>query len=188
MTARAEAARETGERILDAAEALFLEHPFPELSLPLIAERAGVTVQTLIRRFENKEKLVAVAAERVMARVLAQRSQARPGDVGGAVDNLLEHYEAVGPLVLRMLAQEHVPALAAIAAQGRKLHRDWVEHTLGPLVSAPEGRERRARLDQLAAVTDITVWKLFRLDWRRSRAETERSLRRMLECLLAEDA
>jgi len=184
MTARAEAARETGERILDAAEALFLEHSFADLSLGLIAERAEVTVQTLIRRYEGKEKLVAVVAERVMARVLAQRSQARPGDIPGAVDNLLEHYESVGPLVLHMLAQEHVPTLAAIAADGRKLHRQWVEHTLGCLVSTPEGRARRARLDELAAVTDITVWKLFRRDWRRSRAETAHSLRRMLERLV----
>ena len=184
MTARADAARETGERIIDAAEALFLEHSFAELSLGLIAERAQVTVQTLIRRYESKEKLVAVVAERVMARVLAQRSQALPGDIVGAVDNLLEHYESVGQLVLHMLAQEHVPTLAAIAAEGRKLHRQWVEHTLGPLVTTAERRARRARLDELAAVTDITVWKLFRRDWRRSRAETAQSLRRMLERLV----
>ena len=184
MTARADAARETGERILDAAEALFLEHSFAELSLGLIAERAEVTVQTLIRRYGSKEQLVAVVAERVMARVLAQRSQAVPGDAAGAIDNLLEHYESVGQLVLRMLAQEHIPALAAIAAKGRRLHRQWVERTLGPLVTTPERRARRARLDELAAVTDITVWKLFRRDWRRSRAETAQSLRRMLDRLV----
>jgi len=184
MTARADAARETGERILDAAEALFLEHSFVELSLGLIAERAQVTVQTLIRRYESKEKLVAVVAERVMARVLAQRSQAVPGDIAGAIENLLEHYESVGPLVLHMLAQEHIPTLGAIAAEGRKLHRQWVEQTLGPLLTISERRARRARLDELAAVTDITVWKLFRLDWGRSRAETVHSLRRMLERLV----
>ena len=184
MTTRAEATRETGERILDAAEALFVEHSFAELSLGLIAERAEVTVQTLIRRYESKEKLVAVVAERVMARVLAQRSQAHPGDIAGAVDNLLEHYESVGRLVLHLLAQEHVPTLAAIAGEGRKLHRQWADRTLGPLVATSERRARRARLDELAAVTDIMVWKLFRIDWRRSRAETALSLRRMLERLV----
>jgi len=187
MTARADAARATGERILDSAEALFVELPFAELSLAQIAERAGVTVQTLIRRFETKEKLVTVVAERVVARVTAQRSQARPGDLEDAVDNLIEHYEEVGPLVLRMLAQEHIPTLAEIAEQGRALHRNWVERTLGPLIKPATGRDRRATIDQVAAVTDVYVWKLFRLDWRRSRAETARNLRLMLARLLAEE-
>ncbi len=185
MTARADAAQATAERILDAAEALFVELPFPELSLALIAKRADVTVQTVIRRFETKEKLIGVAAERVLGRVTAQRSQAEPGDIEGAVDNLIEHYESVGAMVLRMLAQEHIPALTTIAAQGRMLHRHWVDHTLGPLVGAKQGRERRARLDQLAAVTDVYVWKLFRLDWGRSRKETTQAVRDMLERLLA---
>jgi AcrR family transcriptional regulator len=185
MTARADAAEATGERILDAAEELFVELPFPELSLALIAERAEVTVQTVIRRFKTKEQLIGVAAERVLRRVTTQRGQVEPGDVQGAVDNLVEHYESVGAMVLRMLAQEHIPALSTIAAQGRLLHRRWVDHALGPLIAAKQSRERRDRLDQLTAVTDVYVWKLFRLDWGRSRKEVAQALRDMLERLLA---
>jgi AcrR family transcriptional regulator len=186
MTARADAAQATGERILDAAEALFVELPFPELSLALIAERAEVTVQTVIRRFETKEKVISAAAERVLGRVTAERNQAIPGDLEDAIDNLIEHYESVGALVLRMLAQEHIPTLASIAAQGRILHRHWVDRTLGPLISTKNARDRRFRLDQLSALTDVYVWKVFRQDLQRSRVETTRLLRDALERLLDE--
>jgi AcrR family transcriptional regulator len=57
MGARAEAAAARGERILDAAEAAFDELPFDEITLAVIAERAGVSAQTIIRRFGGKEGL-----------------------------------------------------------------------------------------------------------------------------------
>ena len=46
MGARAKAAAATGERILDAAEAVFDERPTDEFTLAAVAERAEVTVQT----------------------------------------------------------------------------------------------------------------------------------------------
>ena len=176
MGARAEAAKATGERILKAVAELFLEHYYDELSLDRIAERAGVTVQTLIRRFGSKEALVAAAALHLTEQVVAQRNQAPVGDVGGAIENLLDHYEAVGRLVLRLLQQEHVPTLARIAAGGRKVHRRWVARTLGPLVVDLPVEERRMRLDQLTVVTDVYMWRLLRLDLGRSRAHVQRSL------------
>ena len=176
MGARAEAAKATGERILKAVAELFLEHYYDELSLDRIAERAGVTVQTLIRRFASKEALVAAAALHLTEQVVTQRNQAPVGDVGGAIENLLDHYEAVGRLVLRLLQQEHVPTLARIAAGGRKVHRRWVARTLGPLVVDLPVEERRMRLDQLTVVTDVYMWRLLRLDLGRSRAHVQRSL------------
>ena len=54
MTARAETAAATGERILDAAEELFWSRPLHKLHLQDVAAGAGVTVQTIIRRFGSK--------------------------------------------------------------------------------------------------------------------------------------
>ena len=51
MTARAESAARTGERIIDAAVEMFSEEPSRSISLDGVAHRAGVTVQTVIRRF-----------------------------------------------------------------------------------------------------------------------------------------
>ena len=115
MTARADAAAATGERVLDAAEALFWEQPAAEPTLQTIARRAGVSVQTVIRRFGGREGVRAAAISRSVARVGAQRAEARPGDVAGAVAVIVEHYEQVGDGVLRMLAEEdRSPALRKI--------------------------------------------------------------------------
>ena len=58
MGARAKAAAETGERILDAAEAVFDEHPMDEFTLNEVAEQ-GITVQTILRRFGSRQGLIA---------------------------------------------------------------------------------------------------------------------------------
>src|SRR5437764_2573263 len=55
MVARAEAAEATRLRILDAARQLFADLLYDQVSLNAVAARAGVTVQTVIRRFTSKE-------------------------------------------------------------------------------------------------------------------------------------
>jgi hypothetical protein len=55
MTAQAQAAQATAQAIIAAARTLFAERPYDLVSLPLIAERSGVTVQTVLRRFGSKE-------------------------------------------------------------------------------------------------------------------------------------
>jgi AraC-like DNA-binding protein len=51
MRARARSAAETADRILDATVELFVEMPCSQITLATLASRAGVTVQTVIRRF-----------------------------------------------------------------------------------------------------------------------------------------
>jgi AcrR family transcriptional regulator len=186
MTARAESARATAERIVKAVEELFLEQRYDAISLEQVAARAGVTVQTVIRHFGSKEALVAAAAARVSEAVVAQRSQAPVADIEGAVANLLDHYESAGRLVLRLLEQEHVPTLQPIAEAGRKIHRRWVTRTLGPLLPKLPAEARRMRLDQLLVTTDVYVWKLFRLDLGRTRAQTQRSIADLLRRIASE--
>jgi AcrR family transcriptional regulator len=78
MTARAEATTATGERILDTAIAVFWQRPVDDISLEEVARRAGVSVQTVIRRFGGKHGLLAAAAERETERVSGHRGQAPP--------------------------------------------------------------------------------------------------------------
>jgi AcrR family transcriptional regulator len=63
----------TAERILDAAAGLFWEQPSGQIPLDEVAWRAGVTVQTVIRRFGDKDGLFAAAWEREAERVREQR-------------------------------------------------------------------------------------------------------------------
>ena len=123
MGARAEAAAATGERILDSVERLFWAAPGREPTLEAIAAGADVSVQTVIRRFGGRDGAEAAAFARAAQRVAEQRATAPPDDLPGAVAVLVEHYEAVGDGVMRMLAAEHNRVLVAdVVANGRRLH------------------------------------------------------------------
>ena len=181
MGARADAAAATGERILDAAVELFWEQPTDTFSLDDVAHRAGVTVQTVIRRFGGREGLIAAAVARESERVRTQRDEAPVGDVAVAVRVLVEHYEQTGQRVLRMLAeQSRIPTLAAIVDSGRALHRQWCARVFAPALAGRSGVDRQRRLAQLVAVCDVYMWKLLRLDAGLSRRQTELALVELL--------
>ena len=187
MVARAESAAATGERILDAAVQVFWELPGDQLSLEEVARRAGVTVQTVIRRFGGRDGLLAAAGEREAERVSRQREQAPVGDVAGAVRVLVDHYEELGERVLKMLSEEErVPGLREIADRGRALHRQWCARVFAPALGRRSGVERERRLAQLVAVCDVYTWKLLRLDCGLSRRQTELALVELLVPMLEE--
>jgi AcrR family transcriptional regulator len=184
MTARADAAAATGDRILDAATAVFWQRPVDDISLEEVASRAGVSVQTVIRRFGSKHGLLAAAADRETERVARQRGQAPVGDVAGAVRNLVDHYEELGLPVLRLLAQEErSPALRALADRGRAYHAQWCERVFAPALAGLRGVQRARRLAQLITVTDVLTWKLMRHDRRLSRRQTQLALIELLQPL-----
>jgi AcrR family transcriptional regulator len=187
MTARAVSSAATGERILDAALEMFWELPTDQISLDEVARRAGVSVQTVIRRFGGKDGLVAAAAERESAAIRRQRDQAPAGDVTVAVQVLVEHYEVFGDRVLRMLAeQERVPALRQIVDGGRALHRDWCTRVFAAALAGRASTVRRRRLAQLVAICDVYVWKLLRRDAGLSRRQTELAIVELLTPILKE--
>jgi AcrR family transcriptional regulator len=187
MGARAEAAEETRRRILDAAIELYTERYYDQVSLEDVAGRAGVTVQTVLRRFGSKEGLIGAAGEVTRERVLSQRNEAPVGDIAAAVANLVDHYEEWGGSVLRLLAQEdRVPAFRAVTDRGRALHHEWVERTFAPILVGRDGEARRRLLAELIAVCDVYVWKILRQDLELSREQTELALREMIAALKGE--
>ena len=187
MRARAEAAAETGWRILEATIELHSERFFDQVSLEDIAERAGVTVRTIIRRFGSKERLIEAAAEEGERRVTHQRYQAPIGDIEGAVNNLVDHYEEWGESALRLLAQEErVVAFRSFTDAGRAFHYEWVERTFAPLLAKRTGEERRRLLAELIAVCDVYFWKLLRRDLGLSREQTELAIRETILALKGE--
>jgi AcrR family transcriptional regulator len=189
MGARAEAVAETGHRILSAAIGLYTERYYDQVSLEDVAARAGVTVQTVLRRFGNKEGLIEAASEEARGRVSSQRDEAPVGDVAGAVANLVDHYEVWGDGVLRLLTQEdRVPAFRLATDAGRAMHREWVERTFAPLLAQRRGESRERLLAQLVAVCDVYVWKVLRRDLGLSREQTELALGEMISALAPEFA
>lgn len=181
---RAAAAAETGRRILQATEDLFLEGPLADVTLNAVAARAGVTVQTIIRHFGDRMGLIHATAEAAAARVAAQRNAAPPGDVRAAVVNLLEHYETTGAMALKMLAEERTsPVMAEITAAGRQFHWQWCERVFAPyLVEGlfADTAERSRRLAQFVALCDVYTWKLLRRDAGLTKDQVATSLLEML--------
>ncbi len=185
MDKRAAAAAATGERILEAATGLFAVLPYAQLTLAAVAQAAGVTVQTVIRRFGDKEGLVAACTERAAPRIQHQRDAAPVGDLSGAVDNLVAHYEEAGAIALRLLAEEATaPTLAVLAAQGRAYHRAWCERVFAPTLLSLQGHMRARRLAQLVAVCDVHTWALLRRDSGLSRDEVTVALTELLSPLV----
>ncbi|MDQ0632905.1 AcrR family transcriptional regulator [Arthrobacter pascens] len=182
---RASTAADTGRRILEATRDLFAERPLSDITLIAVADHAGVTVQTVIRRFGDRSGLIDATVEHAAAQVMAQRDAAPVGNVPAAVDNLLEHYETTGALVLKMLAEEETsPAVAEMTETGRRLHRRWCERVFAPFLEGeflPDGADRDRRLAQFVALCDVYTWKLLRLDAGLSRDQVALSLTEMLE-------
>ena len=185
MVSRAAAVAETGERILDATVELFWEGAGEPMSLDEVARRAGVSVQTVIRRFGGRDGLIAAAADREAERVRRQRAQAPVGDAPGAVRVLVDHYEEMGDRVLRLLAEEErTPGVRDVLDRGRALHREWCARVFAPALEARAGVERDRRLAQLVTVCDVYSWKLLRRDAGLSRRQTELALRELVELLV----
>jgi AcrR family transcriptional regulator len=184
MGARAEATAATGERILDATEAAFYEQPGEDVTLAAIAASAGVTVQTVLRRFGNRQALFGAALTRAAVRVSLQRGSAPVGDVEGAVRVLVDHYEELGDRVLRVLGEEgRNQVLHTLTDIGRAYHREWCKQVFAPTLAELDGQGLERRTAQLVAATDVYVWKLLRRDQGLDRETTELAMLELIEPL-----
>lgn len=181
---RAAPKADTERRLLEAAERLFLERPYPDVRLEDIASAAGVSAPTVIHRFGSKESLLSSVVKSAQSRIEAQRAQAPAGDLDAAINNLVDHYEQWGDHVMHLLSQEAaVPAIRQVTTAGRAVHVKWVEQTFAkwlPRDRAPRSR----RLAQLVALMDVYVWKILRRDRALSRPETQKAIREMVSPLL----
>jgi AcrR family transcriptional regulator len=185
MEARAEAATATRASIAGAWLALSRILDYDEITLDLVAERAGVAVQTVIRHFGSKEQLFVTVARDVAAEEASLRELTSVGDVEEAVRAVVGHYERIGEIVLRLLGQENrFPAIREITDEGRRIHYEWVERAFAPFLADANRTERRRRRAQLIALTDIYTWKLLRRDLGLGTRETTAAMAQMVNAVL----
>jgi AcrR family transcriptional regulator len=183
MARRADSAAETRRRIIRSTIELHGERFHDQITLEAIAERAGVTVQTVLRRFGSKEGLIDAAGDSGADEVGQQRAEAPVGDIPGIVENVFDHYEAWGRSVLLALAQEdRVPQLKKITDRGRRMHGEWVRAVFQPFLDKDGGDGVLAA--QLAALTDVYVWKLLRHDHGLAREEAAAAVIGMIEAIV----
>lgn len=162
MTAREQGKTATRDAIVKAAVDTFMAERTFAITLPAVAERAGVTVKTVLRHFGTRDGLIDAAWSQAWDEVMAER---RPpsDDPADALRVLIAHYERRGQMVLVMLADENDPRARHLTDSGRLAHREWVEQVFSASLPVP-GDTRLRLIDVLVVATDVYAWKLLRVD------------------------
>ena len=183
MGARQQAKTATRDVILRAAIDTFMAERSFAITLPAVAERAQVTVKTVLRHFGSRDGLVDAAWSQAYDEVMTERVPPQ-GDPEAALKVLIAHYERRGGVVLAMLGDETDPRAARMNNAGRLAHREWVEDVFADRL--PEQTAQRSRLiDVLVVATDVYAWKLLRLDRGLSVDDVGDRMLLMTEALLA---
>jgi AcrR family transcriptional regulator len=160
---RAKAAQANTERIMQAAVDIFVERPFDQITLGAVAERAGVGLQTVIRRVGTKDGLVRAAGAWMVPKIQESRGAPPAGEPRAVAEAVAVQYERWGDLTDRMLRQEDAsPALAEMAELGRTNHRAWIEMTFAERLDGLEADRRHALRARLVGVTGIELWQVLR--------------------------
>ncbi len=196
MDARARSAAQTRERIADAMLDRFARTPYEQIRLDDVAADAGVTVQTVIRRFGGKAALMVAVAERELGRIAASRAAAvprqepgeRPARVPAAavLAALVDHYEQYGDLILKSYSEAPlIEGMPQLAARGREFHVEWCRSVFAAHLDPRLDEEtRRVRLAQIVALCDATTWRILRHDGGLDPAEVERAIGELLAPIL----
>lgn len=184
QAARAQAKERTRDALLDAAAEEFFAGGALG-TLEGLASKVKVTKQTLLRHFGSKEGLFQQALERSASEVLDQRWSVRVGDVEGAVENLLDHYEEWGERGMRLEAWQISPTpFARLARMGRRIHAEWVDYAFAPWLEARDEHARTRLRAQLIAICDVQVWWVLTHYLKLERDEAKASLVEMIEKLV----
>jgi AcrR family transcriptional regulator len=180
MTARRQAVDQTRERILQAAYDAWLAVPYDQVTLDAVARDAGTSRQTVLRHFGSKDELALAVVDWQRPREESAR-RVEPGDLVGAVRQLVDRYETMGDANVRLLELEgRIAPIDHLLAVARDSHRGWIETTFAPFLPV-RGSRRDELVTTLYAATDVTVWKLLRRDLGRTRARTEAVIRNLVE-------
>lgn len=184
MSRRDRQAEKTAGRIRDAAWAHFSTRAYDEVTLAAVALGAGVSVPTVRTHFGRKEDLFLAGYVDWGMRAIENRERARKGEPLAAVRSLLADYEQAGRVGLHLLAEEdRFPAVRQMTQTGREYHRWWLEEVFDRHLSGLTPRLRKRRVAQLFLVTELTSWKLLRLDLGLSRRLTEAAVLESVQAL-----
>lgn len=183
--AREQAQERTQEALIEAATDEFFEGNWLKASLESLSTKAGVTKQTLLRNFGSKDGLLAQALIRGATQIRDQRWSVPKGDVEGAVENLLDHYEAWGERSIRIGEWQRGPTMLGMLSRGaRQVHYNWVDYAFAPQLADLSEGDRSRRRAALIAICDVQTWWIWSHDLELPRAEIRTILVDLIERLI----
>jgi AcrR family transcriptional regulator len=187
QVARAAATDRLQQRIVEVFFDFMLASYLDDITLDAVAGAAGTTRQTVIRMFGSKEKLIASAWRLAFTRVLSSRVVPPKATTPQIAQALVKDYESTGDMLVRLLSQEdRYPDIGAMLNVGRNGHRTWIAETFAAHLDSRPGAPRERRIDQLVAITDIYIWKLFRRDFGRDAEDVADLIAGLIDKVLAE--
>ena len=160
---RARAAEANTLRIYEAGLALFTERPFDQITLGAVAERAGVGLQTVIRRVGTKDGLVRAVGTWMVPQISAARGEPPAEEPRAVAEAVARQYERWGPMMDRLLRQEDAtrrsprwPSSAArTTARGSRRR--------SPAISTPSRPSPPRPPARLVGVTGVELWQVLRV-------------------------
>ena len=117
-------AKPSADRILEAAEEVFAEHGYADVSLRQLIAAAGVSTTAFYARFDSKEAVMAALVTRLFADLyndaptVLDRARDLEGGIVLGVDLLCDRFAPRKPLV-RMILSETGASKAAVDARRR---------------------------------------------------------------------
>lgn len=178
-------AEKTRQAIILAVARLWEKHSFRDITLQLVAQEAGVTTRTILRKFGSREGLFNEALSREAARISAERGKATPGDVEETLKVLLRSYESMGDAAIRNIYLEPELEIAQkIGDSGRRIHREWCMRMFAPFLPDAGHREYETALASYIAATEFYLWKLLRKDMRCTEKQTFTVFRNLIVGLI----
>ncbi|GLS46919.1 TetR/AcrR family transcriptional regulator [Methylobacterium brachythecii] len=166
QVARAAATEKTQRRIVEVFFEQLRSKWLDEITLDAVAAGAGTTRQTVIRLFGGKDRLIAAANDLAYEKITGRRRLPPDASPAAIARILVADYEIDGDTIVRLLAQEQQhPELTPILIEGRAGHRAWINDGFSTWLDRVPASRREGFVDELVAVTDIYVWKLFRRDF-----------------------
>ena len=184
--ARAEGEARTRQAVLDAAVACFSETHFDRVTMNQLAQRAGLSVQTLLRIHGTKEQILVTAARSIAAALIDKREEVAPGDLDTALRVLVSDYERWGDTHERLFVRaRQLPELAQLFEELLLRHRQWIQRIFARELELRTGPDRARLLALLVVSLDIGTYRRLRVE-RLSRAATTRALHSLVTAVLAD--
>lgn len=94
------------DRLLDAAQALFVEQGFANTTMEAIAREAGSSTQTIYTRFANKTELLEAVVRRVVEGTVAAHTAATSVDPRGVKPRI--YLTSLGKQIVKILSTDGV--------------------------------------------------------------------------------
>ena len=164
--------------VQSAVQLIYSVQRISEITLEDIAQKSGLTVRTILRRFGSRDGVLDAAFAELSKKIEQDLLPTTPGDIEAALRSLLQLYEKNGDLNVKALQQEHeLPLLQKLMEHGREEHRAWVASAFAPCLAHLDERARDQRITELYAATDVYLWKLFRRDLRIGKNRTAEAFR-----------